>query len=340
MKIGLINVDSKNFPNLPLMKISAYHKAKGDSVEWAMPFEHYDIVYGSKVFGDEYSSDVEVCYQADKYYFGGTGYAISVVDGKEVYTKEKDHDLPEEIEHMYPDYDLFPELTKDTAYGFLTRGCPNNCPFCIVSKKEGRMAKKVADLSEFWRGQKNIYLMDANLLACKDRIELLQQLKESKAKINFAQGLDARFVNEEIATMLKSIKIDKLHFAWDLMKNSDRIREGLDLINKLVTKDVNKKTVYILTNYDTTFEEDWYRVSTVREIGCLPDVRIYRKDTAPQITKDLQRWCNNRILYKSTDFFEYVPRKDGKTVRELIETKADYKGVLKWEKLDSSQAMR
>lgn len=176
MYIGLYDVDSHNFPNLALMKISAWHKQQGDIVEFATPLLHYDKIYVSKVFGDEYSSMTDFCLQADEIVYGGTGFAITIENGKEVYHKDRDKDLPPEIEHIYPDYDLYPELTKDTAYGFLTRGCCNNCSFCIVSKKEGTCSKKVADLSEFWRGQKYIKLLDPNLLACKDRLDLLQTI--------------------------------------------------------------------------------------------------------------------------------------------------------------------
>lgn len=157
MKIGLIDVDTKNFPNIPLMKISAWHKGKGDIVEWYDPFgDEYDIVYLSKVFSD--TPDVNYFINAKKVIRGGTGYAI--MDGGEDYHKEFDKPLPPEIEHIYPDYELYD--ISDTAYGFLTRGCPRGCSFCIVGKKEGLCSRKVADLSEFWNGQKNIVLCDPN----------------------------------------------------------------------------------------------------------------------------------------------------------------------------------
>ena len=196
MNIGLYDVDSHNYPNLPLMKISAWHKAQGDNVEFVVPIKHYDKIYVSKVFGEEYSQISNTCLRADEIVYGGTGFAITVENGKEVYHKDRDKCLPYEIEHIYPDYTLYPELTKDTAFGFLTRGCCNNCGFCIVSKKEGLCSQKVADLTEFWHGQKNIDLLDANLLACADRIELLKQLADSKARVDFTQGLDARFTTE------------------------------------------------------------------------------------------------------------------------------------------------
>ena len=316
MKIGLYDVDSHNFPNLPLMKLSAWHKAQGDDVEFINYFEHYDKVYVSKVFGDEYSQEDMTCINADEIVLGGTGYAIKIENGKEVYHKELDKALPYEIEHIYPDYSLYPDLTKDTAYGFLTRGCCNDCHFCIVSKKEGRCSTKVADLSEFWNGQKNIKLLDANLLACKDRIELLQQLIDSRAYVDFTQGLDARFVTKDVAEMLKKVKKSNVHFAFDYMKNEKAIIKGLQTYKEVCGTN-DHTIVYVLTNYNTTHEEDMYRVNKIRELGFLPDVRIYRKPTAPKITRFLQEWCNNRIIYKSCDFEDFVPRKDGKTIREL-----------------------
>lgn len=152
MKVGLIDVDGHNYPNIPLMKLSAWHKKQGDSVEWYEPMfsGHCDRVYMSKVFS--FTPDYEWCIDADEIIQGGSGYAISLVDGKEVYDSSKDTPLPYEIEHIYPDYSLYG--ITDTAYGFLTRGCPRGCSFCHVEEKEGRASRKVADLNEFWDGQK------------------------------------------------------------------------------------------------------------------------------------------------------------------------------------------
>lgn len=316
MIIGLLDVDSHNFPNLPLMKISAYHKRRGDYVEWFNSFIIYDRVYVSKVFGDEYESSLMPSINAKEIFYGGTGFAITVENGKEVYHQEKDIVLPNEIEHIYPDYDLYPELTKDKAFGFLTRGCPNNCPFCVVSQKEGRISHKVADLSEFWRGQKHIELLDPNILACKDHMDLLKQLADSKAYVNFNQGLDARFINSKNVEILKNIKTDMVHFAFDLMSNKDRIVKGLSLFREKSNLNIRKSIVYVLTNFNTTIQEDLWRVNKVRELGYYPDVRIYRKNSLPKrhILRDLQRWCNNRFIYNSIPFEEYTPR--GKAMKE------------------------
>lgn len=136
-KIGLLDVDSHNFPNLCLMKISAYHKAKGDDVEMLNGFMHYDRVYASRVFDDTYSQDYPYPIYADEVIKGGTGYGLN-------------NELPDEIEHIMPDYSLYG--IKDKAYGFLTRGCPRGCAFCIVGDKEGLKSKQVADIGEFYGG--------------------------------------------------------------------------------------------------------------------------------------------------------------------------------------------
>lgn len=316
MRIGLVDVDSHNFPNLPLMKISAYHKSNGDTVEWCNYFESYDKVYVAKVFGEEYEPSLLPQINAKEVIFGGTGYAITIENGIEVYHKNKDIVLPDEVEHMYPDYGLYPELTKDKAFGFLTRGSPNNCPFCVVSQKEGRVSRKVADLSEFWRGQKHIELLDPNILACKDHLDLLKQLVDSDARVNFNQGLDARFITEENVELLTKIKTDMVHFAFDLMKNKDRIVKGLKLFRDRSNVNIRRSIVYVLTNFNTSIQEDLWRVNKVRALGYYPDVRIYRKNSLPKrhILRDLQRWCNNRFIYNSISFEEYSPR--GKTMKE------------------------
>lgn len=325
MRIGLIDVDGHNFPNLPLMKLSAYHKSQGDTVEWYNPLMHgfpnppLDRVYMSKVFSEEYTPDYPYYINANEVVKGGTGYCISVEDEKEVFNKDNNFNLPDEIEHIYPDYSLYPEYCKDTAYGFLTRGCCNDCSFCIVSKKEGRCSHEVANLSEFWNGQKHIKLLDPNILACKDHMELLQQLVNSKARVDFTQGLDARFINKENLELLKRMNIEMLHFAFDFMKFEKQIIKGLTLAKEKLQISDRYCIVYLLTNYDTTIKEDLYRINKIREIGFSPDVRIYRKENLPKphILRDLQRWCNNRLLYRSCEFMDYAPRKDGRTIKEL-----------------------
>lgn len=305
-RIGLIDVDGgKTFPNLALMKISAYHKSIGDEVGWYYPFDaRYDKVYMSKVFS--FTPDYEECINADEVVRGGSGYAISLTDGREVFDKSKDIDLPVEVEHMYPDYSLYPHLTEDTAYGFLTRGCPRGCDFCIVEKKEGRCSVKVADLKEFWNGQKNIVLCDPNILACKDWKDLLQQLIDSKANVDFNQGLDIRLMTEEKAKMLSMIKVKELHFAWDRYQDKDMILPKFKLFAEHFHKLIHghRAVVYTLVNYDTTIEQDLDRIYTLREMGYWAYVMVYGKEYCDPIYRKLQRWVNMRSTFAKVERFE------------------------------------
>ena len=332
MNIGLIDVDGHNFPNIALMKISAWHKARGDSVEWCLPLLHYDIIYQSKVFDETYSHDIEWYPNADKIIKGGTGY-FRKPKGKDYYEiyhngvwENIGHNteairsvfgieclysflLPYDVEHSYPDYGIYPNLTEDTAYGFLTRGCPRGCGFCGVAEKEGRKSYKVADLSEFWRGQKNIVLLDPNILACREHIDLLQQLIDSNAQVDITQGLDIRMLDDFDIDDLNRMKIKRLHFAWDNPKEDLRQKFWSFGVRWRI-KDERRKIVYVLTNYDSTHEEDLMRIYTLRDLGYDPDVRIYDKPHAPRETRRLQRGCNTKRIFKSVpDFRDYDPKK-------------------------------
>lgn len=305
MRIGLIDVDGKGtFPNIPLMKLSAWHKTSGDIVEWYDPMfsGHFDKVYMSKVFS--FTPDYEFPIDADVVERGGTGYCISIVNGKETFDGSKYKELPPEIEHIYPDYTIYPTLTQDTAYGFLTRGCPRGCDFCIVGKKEGKCAIKVADLSEFWRGQKKIVLCDPNILACKDWRDLLEQLYESRAEIDFNQGLDIRLMTEEKAQMIAKIKVKKIHFAWDRFEDKNLILPKLKMFADIGKFRPNDAIVYTLVNFSTTFEQDLERIYTLRDLGYWPYVMIYDKEHCENRYKRLQRWVNMRSIFASVPRWE------------------------------------
>ncbi|MCM1577502.1 MAG: radical SAM protein [Ruminococcus sp.] len=301
-KIGLWS-DCHNFPSLPLMKLSAYHKSIGDTVEHYMALEHYDLVYASKAFSFTPDIDDTSIVQAVEVRKGGTGYCISVQGGKETFDKGKDTPLAKEIEHIYPDYSLYPEY--DYAAGFLTRGCPRNCDFCIVGKKEGRCSHQVAELSEFWRGQREIKLLDPNILACREHEKLLKQLAECGAKIDFTQGLDIRLTNPDNINLLNRIKSPMLHFAWDNPKE-DLIEYFKRFSELTAVKSERNKSVYVLTNFNSSLDEDLYRIYSLRDLGYSPYVMIYQKEHAPKVIRRLQRWCNCRYIFRSTkSFAEY-----------------------------------
>ena len=278
MRVGLIDVDGHNFPNIPLMKISSWHKKHGDFVEWYNPMisGHMDKVYKSKVFS--FSDDYLYHIDADEIIEGGSSvYGIT-----------------------------------DTAYGFLSRGCPRHCSFCHVGAKEGLNSKKVADLEEFWQGQKNIVICDPNILACRQWKDLLQQLIDSKALININQGMDIRLMTEAKAEMIKKIKLKTLHFAWDRYEDKNIILPKLKMFKYITGIDIRKLIVYVLCNYDTTIEQDLERIYTLREMGYWGYVMIYDKESLPKghVLRKMERWVNNRFIFASCDKFEdYLGRK-------------------------------
>ena len=294
-------MDGHRWPNLCLMKLSAYHKGRGDGVGWHKEGEDYDLVYMSRVFSDTYSRDYGGEIHAGQVIRGGTGYGL-------------DNHLPEEAEHMRPDYGLYPQF-QGTAYGFLTRGCPRGCGFCIVGKKEGLRTRAVADLSEFWGGEREIKLLDANLLACPEQERLLLQLAQSGAWVDFTQGLDIRLADPERAALLNRVKTKALHFAWD-NPGEDLTPYFRRFASLTRIRDSRRLCVYVLTNYGSTHEEDLYRIYALKGLGYEPYVMVYEKPTAPAVTRRLQRWVNNKWFFHAVpDFNDFDPagfRKGGK----------------------------
>lgn len=311
MRVGLIDVDAESrkkvtFPNLSLMKLSAWHKQQGDEVEWYSP-EHgwYDVVYLARVFGDEYTTDYAGEVHADRIVRGGSGYAITVQSGREVYDRSKDPSLPEEVDHVYPDYGLYG--IEDTAYGFLTKGCPRGCDFCHVKDMQGRHVGTFARLSEFWHGQKNIKLLDPNLTASRDYLLHMQDLANSKAYVDFTQGLDIRFLTPERIEALRKVRYTKIHFAWDRPEEDlePRFRQVSSILKGKRKTLHGVVSAYVLTNFNSTHEQDLHRIQVLRECDIQPYVMIYRKHTAPKETRQLQRWCSPFVFWKVPTFDEY-----------------------------------
>lgn len=317
--IGLVDADNWGkldncFPNIALMKLSAWHKAHGDAVEWYDPQKAesheyiyiYTKVYVSKIFSFTPDPSFEII--AEDVEYGGSGYCISLgEDGKEHFDKSKDKELPYEIEHAMPDYSLYG--ITDTAYGFMSRGCPRGCGFCHVKDKEGLCAHKVADLSEFWSGQKYIQLMDPNTLACKDWKDILQQLIDSKAWVDFNQGVDIRMMTAEKAAMLKQIKIKSVHFAYDRYQDKKYIEPKFRTFKESTGWGRSKVQVYVLTNFDTTIEQDLDRIMFLRSLDFCPYVMLYNKQSIQRgdIHFKLARWCNNRrFFWKYPTLEEYM----------------------------------
>ena len=216
MNIGILAVDS-NYPNLALMKISTWHKARGDNVEWYNPLCSYDKVYMAKVFS--FTPDYGYYINADQVEKGGTGYDISKV-------------LPVEVDRIIPDYDLY-NIDKTLAYGFLTRGCPNRCKWCVVPKKEGNIAAYM-DIEEIAvNGRKSIILMDNNILASDYGLQQIEKIIRLKLRVDFNQGLDARLVTDEVARLLVKVKwIKRIRFGCDTPEQIVECERATALIDK------------------------------------------------------------------------------------------------------------
>lgn len=302
MRIGLIDVDGKGYPNLATMRISAFHKSEGDTVEWWREDGSYDAVYMSKVFSDTYSKDRPDPVNTDCVIRGGTGYAIDTINGVEVFRDDKHEDLPDYIETMRPDYSLYPGLKF--AVAMTTRGCPRCCQFCIVGCKEGLESKQVAEPADFYEGQAQIQVMDPNLLACPDKHRILKQYQALGAQIVFNQGLDIRCMDDEDIDIINTMRFRKdsdIHMAWD---NPNENLEPLfrRYANRFRMK--RKGMVCCLTNYGSTIEQDLHRIYTLRDLGFDPYVMVYNKPGAPKEVRRLQRWCNNKIIFKTCPKFE------------------------------------
>lgn len=296
MNIGLIDVDGHNYPNLALMKISAYHKQKGDSVEFANPlFCNYDRVYKSKVF--TFTEDDQTPYSCE-ILKGGTGYGIY-------------DPLPEEIDRIQPDYSLYG--IRDVAYGFITRGCPNKCKWCIVPKKEGNV-KPYMTMDEIAEGNKtkNLILMDNNVLASDFSLEQIEIAVKKGYKIDFNQGLDARLITDDIAKLLASAKwLTYIRVACD---QSSQIKH-VEKANELLRKHGYTKELFcycLLQDFNESYERLKYLYQYRGQIT--PHCQGYRNfddkhQILPTWQTDMMRWANKRQLYKLIWVDDYEPRK-------------------------------
>jgi len=299
MKIGLISADGHNFPNLALMKIAAFHKKQGDTVEWVNHFERYNKVYVSKVF--TFTPDIYTVIQADEIERGGTGYDIN-------------KKLPKEIDCQQPDYSIYPLSSWydcKTAYGFLTRGCIRKCTWCIVPQKEGKITSYM-DIEDVLQDKKSAILMDNNILASDFGIQQIEKIIKLKCRVDFNQGLDARIIASDasLAKLLSKVKwLNPLRMACDTISQMEYVEKASKLLRKFNCTPARFFVYTLLTDLNDSYN----RINFCKEIYTLPYSQPYRDFTPnqiiPQWQKDMTRWCNDRALLFSIDFKDYNPRK-------------------------------
>lgn len=311
MRIGLIDVDGHNFPNIALMKIASWHRNQGDMVEWAVPRKRivwkdlfgpeksniaevkYDKIYASKIF--TFTQDFERSqYTTKEFVLGGTGYDIKKT-------------LPPEIDsHKGLDYSLYPQYNFSVQ--FFSRGCIRHCPFCLVHDKEGGI--RSVEPMELNPNGEWIEVLDNNFFANPNWREAIEYLVKQKQPVKF-HGVDIRIMNDEMAAALNRLKLKSgIHIAWDLPQ--------VDITQQLraITGHIKpyKITCYVLVGFNSTIEQDLFRLRTLKSMGILPFVqpyRDYKNNRIPtQYEKDLARWANRAWLFKSSDFLDYKPRKN------------------------------
>lgn len=289
MKIGLIDVDWHNFPNLALMKIASYHKTQGHDVEWYSwlnSSDRYDIVYKSKVFTftPDYAYPIASMHEVK----GGTGYKMY----NELFCDD-----------MAPDYSIYPKYKE--AYGFLTRGCIRKCQWCIVPQKEGSI-KPYRDIEEVLQGRNTAILMDNNILASSYGLEQIEKIIKLGCKVDFNQGLDARLVTDEMAKMLSQVKwLRYIRFACDTMAAVEPLIKATEKLNKYGIKNY-RLFVYVLVK---DVEDANKRCDILKKLGVKPFAQPYRDfDTNMEptaIQKAFSRYVNHTAIFKSINWNNY-----------------------------------
>ena len=329
MKIGLVDVDGHAkkkkwgatiYPNLALAKIARYWRNRGGQISWASPMEHYDIVYMSKVFN--FSPDDTYIYDADKIIKGGTGY-------------DPLSQLPDEIDRLQPDYSIYPNIPKDTAYGFLTRGCPNKCRWCVVPKKEGAI-RPYMDVDEIAiEGRRKLVLMDNNILAAGDYcIQQLQKIIERGYRVDFNQALDARLVTDEIAQLLAKVKwldYNRIRFGCDTHGQIAECERAMNMINRYSFTGQYFLYTMLTSDFRECYERItywWHRTQETRASHqgryVYPHAQPYRDPNnphhiIPQWQKDMAGWVNKKAHFVAHSFEDFEPRK-GFRCREYLTT--------------------
>ena len=268
----LVDVDG-TLPNLALMKLSRHFKEQGRPAVLARKDERpagVEVVFASAVFSAP-TSQRRLAALRERYgnalVAGGTGADVS---GR----------LAPEVEALPADFGLYPEL-GDRALGFLTRGCPYHCPFCLVPQKEGP-PRQVSDFDSLLQGRTQLILLDDNLLAHPRADEFLEELVRRELQVNFNQTLDLRLVNPERAAFLRRLRCSNtrftrpaIHFSLNHAEGLDDLRQRYELFGFRSRDNVEFVCMY---GYDTTLEQD---VARFRFLRSLPGAYVFVQEYRP-----------------------------------------------------------
>lgn len=287
--VALHDADNTGFPNLALMKLSAWHKSKGREVQAYRPGVFYQQIHSSKVFTFTPAPEMPAFTSC-----GGTGWDFGV-------------SLIDEIEHIRPDYRVY---NKDFSLGFLTRGCPNKCPWCFVPKKEGDI-RAHADVTEFL-SHKDVVLMDNNVLACDHGIQQIEKMAGLNIRVDFNQGLDARRIDRNVAKRLSSLKwLKPLRLACDQKSQMEHIQKAVKHL-RYYNCTPTRFFVYVLVK---DIEDALERVMFLKGLGLDPFAQPYRDaQNSIEPTKEQRRfarWVNHKALFKSTTWEDIACGKIG-----------------------------
>jgi len=296
MKIGLIHIDGK-MPNLALMKLSAYHKTKGDSVKLIKPhiktgyeriMECFDKTYIGVIFEENVEKTKIFAKQFKNVEIGGYYYNPNKI-------------LPDNIEHIMPDYDIY---NCNYSMGFTTRGCIHKCPWCIVPKKEGKIRPN-ADIYEFWnRKHKHLEILDNNPMAHPEQFKkIAYQISSNNLTASF-HGLDVRLLNDKNTSILATMKFKpEPRFAFDTMEIEPYVLRGIKLLQK---HGINRALWYVLVGFNTTWEQDMYRIMLLKKYNQRPYVMRYKKVKGIRKYADLASWVNQHQFFTSMSWEEFL----------------------------------
>lgn len=312
-KILLVDVDSK-IPNLVLMKLSAYYKERGFEVTLKRLGLNYYKDKGKIIIdaGDYEKVFVSVIFTTNKESF-------KIINCEEVIIGGTGHNLTTEleptIEHYKEDYSIYPET--GISYGFITRGCIRNCPFCFVPKKEGTIYKY--DEVERIARTKKVKFLDNNILAYNKCEEEFEKIIKLKLKCQFNQALDIRLLTERTAELLSKINyLGEYLFAFDNIEDLDVIDKNLILFKKYVPGDWKCK-FFIYCNVNMNISDVLFRIEWCRKNKVLPylmrDLNCYSSKNR-DFYIDLAAYCNQPAIFKKMTFNEFIAKRTNNITRQ------------------------